>query len=672
MIMLMVTMSLQIYAAEQHDFSENEDMEIESLESEKTEETSEYTEYNMVYVNPLYEGIIQASDLEISEYDGIAAYTNAVYTSVEEAGEEFRLQMKRRQTDIMIDFWVDSYDKSIIEGYATQIVSSAVRHTANASEGDYLRWQYGGYRCNMRVNGNVATFIYTMTYYTTYEQEQKVDIEIGSLVNGLGLNTGSDYEKIQRIYDWICDNVKYDQVHVMDNTYLSQFTAYAALFDRTAVCQGYAVLFYRLAMEAGVDTRVIAGLGNGGAHGWNIVRLNDEYYNLDATWDAGARVYRYFLKSNTDFINHVRNSEYETEDFNADYPMSSQSYDREGEKDPVEEEKPEVPKEPVEDIPKEPEDNVPEEPPYNGLKYDDESGRWYWYKDGVVDTRYCDVVSHNGAWWYIRNGEIDFDYTGLAKNSNGWWYIDKGKVNFNYSSVVSHNGAWWYIKNGKLEFGYTGLAQNGNGWWYINKGKVNFNYNSVVPHNGAWWYIKNGKLEFGYTGLAQNGNGWWYIDKGKVNFNYNSVVPYNGAWWYIKNGKLDFGYTGLAQNSNGWWYIDKGKVNFNYNSVVLHNGAWWYIKNGKLDFGYTGLARNNNGWWYIEKGKVNFNYNSVVSYNGSWWYVKNGKLDAGYTGVGENENGWWYIRNGVLDWNYSGTVRYKGREYWVVKGRVNR
>lgn len=44
------------------------------------------------------------------------------------------------------------------------------------------------------------------------------------------------------------------------------------MINKTAVCQGYASLFYRLALDAGVDTRVISGEA-GGPHAWNIVKL---------------------------------------------------------------------------------------------------------------------------------------------------------------------------------------------------------------------------------------------------------------------------------------------------------------------------------------------------------------------------------------------------------------
>lgn len=60
-------------------------------------------------------------------------------------------------------------------------------------------------------------------------------------------------------------NVKYDYENLDDTDYKLKYTAYAALLNGTAVCQGYANLLYRMALEAGIDARFISGLGNGGA-----------------------------------------------------------------------------------------------------------------------------------------------------------------------------------------------------------------------------------------------------------------------------------------------------------------------------------------------------------------------------------------------------------------------
>ena len=112
----------------------------------------------------------------------------------------------------------------------------------------------------------------------------------------------TDYEIIRDVYAYICEHVTYDNIHVNDASYKLAHTAYAALVNGTAVCQGYAVLLYRMLMEQGIDCRIMAGEGNGGAHAWNIAKIGQQYYYLDATWDAGTSSHtEWFLKGSAHF-----------------------------------------------------------------------------------------------------------------------------------------------------------------------------------------------------------------------------------------------------------------------------------------------------------------------------------------------------------------------------------
>ncbi len=73
-------------------------------------------------------------------------------------------------------------------------------------------------------------------------------------------------------------------------------TAYGALVENsrgdanTAVCDGYTYAYAYLLQKAGIRCLVITGkAGNSeetaGNHSWNLVELDDEWYEVDATWD---------------------------------------------------------------------------------------------------------------------------------------------------------------------------------------------------------------------------------------------------------------------------------------------------------------------------------------------------------------------------------------------------
>lgn len=279
--------------------------------------------------NPLYEGLIDPADYENWEPEVIAPSTYAVeYLTEEEAAEKIREYMCARVESFSVTFVAGKeYAKADYEA----LFARAFSHTGNPIEGDYLRWQYAAWKAfpGYSVSGN--TYQYTVNfqvpYYTTAEQEEELNAAVERLLNQLNLRGKSDYEKIKGIYDYICQNVTYDDANLRNDYYTLKFTAYAALMNKTAVCQGYAVLLYRLALTLGIDCRFIGGTGNGGPHGWNIVKLGDLYYNADATWDAGYTNYWCFLKGPAFDVYHIRDDEYKTETFHTAYPMASEDYD---------------------------------------------------------------------------------------------------------------------------------------------------------------------------------------------------------------------------------------------------------------------------------------------------------------------------------------------------------
>lgn len=216
-----------------------------------------------------------------------------------------------------------------------RIWNNAFAETTNPDEGDYLYWQMSSmaasYNALMRKEKGSNTYYtkYTINvdYFISLEQEQMLTQELNKINESFGFTeTTTDYEKVKTIYDYICHNVTYDY---SDNN--MKFTAYAAVTTGKSVCQGYATLFYRLAKMQGISSRVIAGHGTNTDvyHGWNIVKLGNLYYNVDATWDATnyklGHPYEYFLKGDG-FEDHTRTDDYKTKKFYATYPMAADDY----------------------------------------------------------------------------------------------------------------------------------------------------------------------------------------------------------------------------------------------------------------------------------------------------------------------------------------------------------
>ena len=254
-----------------------------------------------------------------------------VHETIESAATNLRNGMKARQSEIVINLLNNAdYDISSCSRICQEIHDAALIHTGTPNEGDYLRWQCGGYRSVFRTSEEVVKFTYRHTYYTTSSQETELDTAVDALLDELNLWYATDYDKISVVYEWICQNVAYDYDNLENEDYVLKYTAYAALVDRTAVCQGYSNLLYRLLLELGIDNRIITGTGNGGAHAWNIVQLDGLYYNVDVTWDASRHQagmeYGFFLLPDATFENHIRDEEYATDSFYQEYPMQESDY----------------------------------------------------------------------------------------------------------------------------------------------------------------------------------------------------------------------------------------------------------------------------------------------------------------------------------------------------------
>lgn len=107
----------------------------------------------------------------------------------------------------------------------------------------------------------------------------------------------SRFKKELYFHDWLCENVTYGT----DGTQNS-YTAYGALINGTAVCEGYSRAMQLLCDSVSIPCTVVYGNSNGVGHMWNIIDPGDGWYNLDVTWDDdeqyGVVRHSYFNVSN--------------------------------------------------------------------------------------------------------------------------------------------------------------------------------------------------------------------------------------------------------------------------------------------------------------------------------------------------------------------------------------
>lgn len=89
----------------------------------------------------------------------------------------------------------------------------------------------------------------------------------------------SEYEKIRFVYEYLINTTDYD------STSPNSQNIQSALIGHNSVCAGYAKAFQYILHRMGMFCTYITGKTNdGGDHGWNLVRIGDQYYHVDVTW----------------------------------------------------------------------------------------------------------------------------------------------------------------------------------------------------------------------------------------------------------------------------------------------------------------------------------------------------------------------------------------------------
>ncbi|MBQ6163518.1 MAG: leucine-rich repeat protein [Clostridia bacterium] len=190
----------------------------------------------------------------------------------------------------------------------------------DAAAGDYLRLSFRALP-QYADNGD-GTHTVSAAFYTDEEQEAAVDAYVSDVI--LGCTAETDYDKAAYIYGYLCDNVQFDLENLYNEEDLLKYTAYGAAVNGRAVCQGFATLFYRLALAAGIDCRIVTGTRSDVKHAWNIVKWNGKWYHVDAA--CGAQLLDpsgYFMRASLDKYTIVYGNETAQEIKN--YPFAAVS-----------------------------------------------------------------------------------------------------------------------------------------------------------------------------------------------------------------------------------------------------------------------------------------------------------------------------------------------------------
>ncbi|MBR4910344.1 MAG: hypothetical protein IKZ47_03355 [Clostridia bacterium] len=132
---------------------------------------------------------------------------------------------------------------------------------------------------------------YGITREQRDQMREELDTAVEIILNG-AKSYGSAYDKEVYFHDRICETVTYDSAAAkdIDNASRNTVSAYGALVERTALCEGYAKAMQLLCIKSGIPCTVVNGMHEGVPHMWNLINPGDGLYYLDVTFDDGSSV----------------------------------------------------------------------------------------------------------------------------------------------------------------------------------------------------------------------------------------------------------------------------------------------------------------------------------------------------------------------------------------------
>ena len=213
--------------------------------------------------------------------------------------------LSQREKNVYRQIYANANDKKAAFTPVEDVNSSQLLNifTAVCYDHPELYWIETAYGAKYNKNG-IAIQI-ELKYNDTAKDEaaswKKFSSEADAIIlAALGLS--GDYAKEKYVHDILLEKTVYNKSAAMNQS------AYSALVNGQSVCAGYARAFQYIMIKLGIPCYFVGGTA-GESHAWNIVKLGNEYYNVDLTWDDASTEgkYDYFNKTDEDYKKtHIR------------------------------------------------------------------------------------------------------------------------------------------------------------------------------------------------------------------------------------------------------------------------------------------------------------------------------------------------------------------------------
>lgn len=320
-----------------------------------------------------------------------------------------------------------------------------------------------------------------------------------------------------------------------------------------------------------------------------------------------------------------------------------------------------------------------------------ESGKWYFYKDGVKATgwqewdgkRYylnSDGTMKANEWMIDTDGSIYYfrSWGGAYKNCNA---VINGR-SYTFGADSKMQGSQWIVKGGNWY-----LAKDGKiatGWQEWQGSKYYLNSDGTMRSN-EWRLDDTGKIRYlcswggAYKNRSAKINGRSYTFNNNADVTNTQWIAMDGTWKLAKDGRI----------ATGWQTWDKNLYYLNSDGSMKANEA--FTDGGKLYFfrSWGGAYKN---CWYTSGGKKYYLHDNSAAYqnewlkaDGKWYYFQSDSTMATNTWIDNyyvDASGVWipnkekptdkWITSGNRKWYRHADGSYTKNDWEVIDGKYYR
>ena len=149
-------------------------------------------------------------------------------------------------------------------------------------------------QCEYRIAADGFNVFVTMKYWDNYaivnayrtgnisvlnERQHTLYNRYMAILNSETSAAKQPWENALAIHDYLVNHITY----ILNEN--SEHYAYDALITGQAVCSGYTECFQTFMDLLGIECMPISGTAGDEPHIWNLLKLDDEWYHVDVTWD---------------------------------------------------------------------------------------------------------------------------------------------------------------------------------------------------------------------------------------------------------------------------------------------------------------------------------------------------------------------------------------------------